>query len=303
MILKINPKQSISQIMHSLSSGDTLLLEDGIYKEKIEIWKNDITLIAEHPLKAIISNKDYAHKIMEDNNECNTFRTYTLYVGGNNVKLKNLVIQNEATPSYIYGQAVALHVEGDHFTCEGCQLQSAQDTLFTGPMPSDLIERYRGFYPPEKLNGLPSKQIYRHCTILGDVDFIFGCATALFEECEICSISRNSLTPSYVCAPAHAKETPFGYLFYKCKFLGTEPAYLARPWRDYGCAAFIDCFLGNHILSEGYNKWNNTNRDKTARFFEYTSTSDLTGRVPWAKLLNRIDATNYVVEFKKYLSD
>ena len=67
MILKINPKQSISQIMHSLSSGDTLLLEDGIYKEKIEIWKNDITLIAEHPLKAIISNKDYAHKIMEDN--------------------------------------------------------------------------------------------------------------------------------------------------------------------------------------------------------------------------------------------
>ena len=248
-------------------------------------------------------NKDYAHKIMEDNNECNTFRTYTLYVGGNNVKLKNLVIQNEATPSYIYGQAVALHVEGDHFTCEGCQLQSAQDTLFTGPMPSDLIERYRGFYPPEKLKGIPSKQIYRHCTILGDVDFIFGCATALFEECEICSISRNSLTPSYVCAPAHAKETPFGYLFYKCKFIGTEPAYLARPWRDYGCAAFIDCFLGNHILSEGYNKWNNTNRDKTARFFEYTSTSDLTGRVPWAKLLNRIDATNYVVEFKKYLSD
>lgn len=78
---------------------------------------------------------------------------------------------------------------------------------------------------------------------------------------------------------------------------------MARPWRDYGCAAFIDCFLGNHILSEGYNKWNNTNRDKTARFFEYTSTSDLTGRVPWAKLLNRIDATNYVVEFKKYLSD
>ena len=40
MILKINPKQSISQIMHSLSSGDTLLLEDGIYKEKIEIWKS-----------------------------------------------------------------------------------------------------------------------------------------------------------------------------------------------------------------------------------------------------------------------
>ena len=50
MILKINPKQSISQIMHSLSSGDTLLLEDGIYMEKIEIWNHDITLIAEHPL-------------------------------------------------------------------------------------------------------------------------------------------------------------------------------------------------------------------------------------------------------------
>ena len=60
MILKINPKQSISQIMHSLSSGDTLLLEDGIYKEKMEMWKDDITLIDEHPVKASLGSVDYA---------------------------------------------------------------------------------------------------------------------------------------------------------------------------------------------------------------------------------------------------
>lgn len=303
MIIKMNATQKISNILKELSPGDTLILEDGIYQEKVEIWTKDITICSEHFQKAIITNKDYSHKIMEDNNECNTFRTYTLYIGADHVLLKDLVIQNEAVPSSVYGQAVALHVDGTNFSCENCLIQSAQDTLFTGPMPADLIQRYQGFYPPEKLRGIDSRQTYKNCTILGDVDFIFGCAIALFEECNIQSIKRNNQNPSYICAPAHAKDSPFGYLFYKCKFTGTEPAFLARPWRDYGCAAFICCELGPHIVKEGYNKWNNTNRDKTARFYEFTPTSDLSYRVPWLHLLNRIDATKYVVEFKKYLSD
>lgn len=303
MILKINANQRISHALKQLSSGDTLILEDGIYREKIEIWLPNIKICSEHPQKAILTNKDYFHKIMDDNNECNTFRTYTLYIGADHVHLKDLVIQNEAVPSSIYGQAVALHVDGDGFLCENCKIQSAQDTLFTGPMPFDLIQRYQGFLPPEKLKGTSSKQIYRNCTILGDVDFIFGCATALFEECTIQSVLRNSRHPSYICAPAHPRELPFGYLFYKCSFVGDEPAFLARPWRDYGCVAFIDCNLGSYIVPEGYNKWNNTNRDKTARFYEFTTSSDISHRVQWAHILHEAEATKYVVEFMNFLSD
>ncbi|MDE7263528.1 MAG: hypothetical protein K2N64_02560 [Anaeroplasmataceae bacterium] len=303
MIIEISPDQSITEAIKQLNPKDVLVLNDGIYNEKVEIWNSNITIKAKNYLKAKIIHKDYYHKIMPDNNECNTFRTYTLYVGGDYVKLEGLDIQNEAVPSCIYGQAVALHVDGNHFLCEQCRIASAQDSLFTGPMPSDLLLRYEGFYPPEKRKGTPSKQIYRQCTIIGDVDFIFGCATAFFDQCKIISLDRGSTNPTYVCAPAHSKELSFGYLFYKCSFQGNEPAYLARPWRDYGCVAFIECKLDEHILPEGYNKWDNTHRDKTARFYEYSTEIDTSRRVSWAHLLSSADATKYLNKFLSFLEE
>ncbi|MDE6047212.1 MAG: hypothetical protein K2F56_01135 [Anaeroplasmataceae bacterium] len=301
MVIELNHLQSINNALAQMSSGDVLILNDGIYQEKVEIWLNNIVIRAKHPGQAILSNKDYYHKIMPDGNECNTFHTYTLYIGGDHITLEGLIIQNEAMPSEIYGQAVALHVDGNHFLCENCIITSAQDTLFTGPLPQDLCKRYASFYPPEKLKGLPSKQIYKHCTIKGDVDFIFGCATALFEECTILTLDSKKSTPSFVCAPAHPKELPYGYLFYHCEFIGNDKTYLARPWRDYGCASFIDCKLGNHILPEGFNKWNDTNRDKTARFYEHTKGIDMKDRVPWSHQLTSLEAENYIKNFYAYL--
>ncbi len=301
MNYEITNKEKITEFVKNMHSGDTLILEDGIYQEKIEIWNSGITIKAKNPCKAILSNKDYYHKIMPNHNECNTFNTFTLYIGGDDVVLENLIIQNEAVPSNIYGQAVALHVDGNNFTCRNCQILSAQDTLFTGPMPRDLIERYQGFYPSKRLSGLPSIQYYENCTIAGDVDFIFGSATALFKNCDIISIERQANTPTYVCAPSHPKELPFGYLFYKCNFKGTSGlAYLGRPWRDYGCAAFILCNLGQHIHPLGFNKWNNTNRDKTARFYEYSLNVDLSQRESWSIQLSKDEATEYVANFLSF---
>ncbi|MDE5715613.1 MAG: hypothetical protein K2I42_05720 [Anaeroplasmataceae bacterium] len=298
----INPHFSINQSLKKMKSGDVLILEDGVYHEKVEIWIPNIKIKSKHPLKAIISNKDYYHKIMEDYNECNTFNTFTVYVGSDYVMLENIIIENKATPSEIYGQAVALHVDGTYFTCYKCIIKSAQDTLFTGPMPKDLLKRYEGFYSVNRLKGNPSKQIYSYCTIEGDVDFIFGSATALFKNCKIISLDRKNLDATYIAAPAHPKELPYGYLFHQCEFKGKNtPAYLARPWRDYGCAAFIDCCMGTHILSIGYNKWNNTDRDKTARFYEYTKNIDLSSRAPWAHILSKEDSEEYLASFLKFI--
>ncbi|MCM1130501.1 MAG: pectinesterase family protein [Roseburia sp.] len=301
MLMEITHLQSINDAISQMSPGDILVLNDGIYHEKVEIWLDNITIRAKNIGKAIITNKDYYHKIMPDKNECNTFHTYTVYVGGNHIHLEGLLLQNEAIPSNVYGQAVALHVDGNHFQCEHCIIESAQDTLFTGPLPEDLCKRYASFYPPEKLKGISSKQIYKHCTIKGDVDFIFGCATALFEECTIITIDSNRTTPSFVCAPAHPKELPFGYLFYHCQFKGKEKAFLARPWRDYGCAAFIECELGDHILPKGYDKWNDTHRDQTARFYEYTKNKDVSQRVSWSHQLSSVEAKTYIINFKTFL--
>lgn len=304
MNIYVKKDKSINQILKTVNPGDILILEDGIYKEKIEVWVPNITIKAQNKHKAIISNNDYYHKIMPNNNECNTFNTFSLYIGADNITLENLIIENTSTPSYIYGQAVALHVDGNKFKCYDCIIRSAQDTLFTGPMPKDLLVRYEGFYPPQRLKGLPSIQEYYNCQIIGDVDFIFGCATALFENCDIITLTTNK-DNLYICAPAHPKELEYGYLFYKCNIrsLGDSTSFLGRPWRDYGCAAFIECIMDEKsIIDKGFNKWDNTNRDKTARFYEYSEGINLKNREKWIKLLEKSEAEAYIDEFKLYIS-
>lgn len=304
----IDNSSSINEALKKCNSNDTLFLKNGIYKEKVEIYNNDISIIGESKDGVIISNNDFYHKIMPDYNECNTFRTYTLYVGGNNIEIKNLTIENSSIPSVKYGQAVALHVDGDNFKGNDLIIKSAQDTLFTGPMPSDLIKRYKGFHPDSHLKGNPSKQIYNNCLIIGDVDFIFGCATALFYKCEIHSLNNSSNrfeSNGYCSAPSHSLDTKFGYLFYKCNFTcdeNTHNVYLARPWRDYGNAAFIDSIYDKHIVPEGFNKWNETNRDRTARFYEYSNRYDLSRRVKWANILDDKEKESFLNEYFSFIN-
>ena len=87
-------------------------------------------------------------------------------------------------------------------------------------------------------------------------------------------LAGGSAAPTQAAAaPSHAPEQREGFLFRRCRFTaeeGVAPAsiWLARPWRDYGLAVFEDCVYGPHIHPLGFDKWNDTHRDETARFFE-----------------------------------
>ena len=296
----VDTNMSINDVINNAKSGETIYIKKGIYKEKVVINKDNIKIIGENPDETIITNDDYFHKILDDGNEANTFRTYTCLVLGNNVSISNLTIQNTSLPSSKYGQAVALHVCGNNFICEKVSLKSAQDTLFTGPLQEDLIKRYTGFLLKEQLKPEFTTQIYKNCKIYGDTDFIFGSAQAFFYKCDIISIGKG-----FLAAPAHSKEMKYGYLFYKCNLISSGDAkgtYFARPWRDYGCAAFIDCKVGNHIDPRGFNKWDNTNRDKTARFYEYSPNVDVSKREKWVNELTEIEAKNYLDNYMNYIN-
>lgn len=126
------------------------------------------------------------------------------------------------------------------------------------------------------------RQAYRSCLIAGSVDFIFGCGTAEFENCDIRSVYDEGRT-GFVAAPAHEQRRQQGFCFRNCRFTAedaVEPGsvYLARPWRDHGIAAFENCTYGPHIAPLGFDKWNDTDRDKTARFSE---TPEIAGRAVW----------------------
>ena len=282
-VLHLKPSDDVRNILNGVSEPTTIYLESGIYRQKLEIAADDVTLIGENRETTIITYDDYAKKIHDDGKEFNTFRTYTLCVTGERVKLSNLTVENSNTDPRTAGQCVALSVNCKNFYAENVDLKSMQDTLFMYPFPDDLVARYSGV--PEG-NGyyygfVPQRQLYaeghalhlfKNCRIYGTVDFIFGGSEAYFKDCEIISVA-DSRNFGFLAAPSHPLAEKYGFNFIDCDLKAQGAAdgtvYLARPWRDFGKCTFINCRADKHIKPELFDKWNDTYRDKTARFAYY----------------------------------
>ena len=277
------PEADLQTLFDRAEEGSLICLAPGTYRQKVVIRTPNLTVTGAGAEETVIVYDDYALKKDERGRDYVTFRTYTLAVCAGGVTMKDLAIVNDALHPEIKGQEVALTVYADNFRMEDCRLTSTQDTLFLGPLPPDLIERYDGFLADELRLGGKMRQEFTNCLIEGTVDFIFGCGDALFENCEIRSLC-DARDLGFVAAPAHSLEQTRGLHFQGCRFTceaGVTPGsiYLARPWRDHGLAVFEDCTYGSHIHPEGFDKWNDTRRDLTARFYEYPL---LPGRVRWA---------------------
>ena len=282
----IDPHDDLQAALDRARPGETIQLAEGDYRAKAAVFTPDLTLIGAGADRTRILWDDYAKKLDEKGVEYNTFRTWTLAVCADGVTMRDLAVVNDSLHPEAKGQEVALTVYGDGFTMERCRLTSTQDTLFLGPLPPDLIERYDGFLPPHLRRDKPCRQRFTDCLIEGTVDFIFGCGEAVFDNCEIRSLA-DARGIGYAAAPAHSPEQAEGFRFLNCRFTAAEGVapgsiYLARPWRDYGLCVFQNCTYGDHISPLGFDKWNDTHRDRTARFYEHPP---VPGRVDWTKRL------------------
>lgn len=302
--VNVSPQDKLSDVLASVKPNTRILLSEGTYREKIEISVPGIEIIGAGADKTVLVWDDYAKRLDSKGMEYITFRTYTAAVLAPDVKMKNLTIENDSLKPEEKGQEVALTVYADGFIAENCRFVSTQDTVFCGPLPPDLIERYDGFLKDELRRGSFQRHIFRNCFIAGNVDFIFGCADALFEGCEIRSVF-DVRGHGYVAAPSHALSQEIGFVFSSCDFtcddkVADKSIFLARPWRDYGKASFIDCHYGRHIAPQGFDKWNDTERDKTARFAEcgkdYDSAS--TDRVVWSKSITEAEKNRLLDYFR-----
>ena len=283
----LTPEDDLQKALDSAPKDAFVHLAAGIYRQKLVIRTPGLTIVGQGAENTILIFDDYAQKLDEQGREYITFRTYTLAVCADGVRMEQLSIVNDARSPEKKGQEVALTVYGDNFQMERCRLTSTQDTLFLGPLPPDLIDRYDGFLMDELRQNRPLRQTFRNCLIEDTVDFIFGCGNALFENCEIRSLT-DARDIGYIAAPAHSRSQTEGFLFQSCRLTceeGVTPGsiYIARPWRDYGLPTFRDCAMDRHIAPAGFDKWNDTHRDQTARFYESPA---VPGRVPW---INRED--------------
>ena len=260
-----------------------IFVKKGIYKEKLVIpqWLTNIEICGEDRDNTIITWDDHANIFLPAIGKgMGTFRTYTLKIQGSRITLKNITIENNSAR---LGQAVALHTEGDCLTFINCRFLGHQDTIYTG--------------------NARSRQYFKNCYIEGTTDFIFGPATAWFEQCDIfCKAD------SYITAASTPQDVPFGYIFNNCRITADQQVskvYLGRPWRDYGYTLFMNCELPRQIRPEGWHHWQKE-RENTARYMEYNNRGEGANtkeRATWTRQLTKQEALQITLKKVFALND
>lgn len=267
---------SIQEAVDSITSvPETIFIKNGIYRERVEITKDYITLIGENADGTVITNNYSAFMKMNDGSKRGTFRSYTFLINANHFNAYNITFENSAGFGKEAGQAIAVYAEGDDLVFKNCHMLGHQDTLFTGPLP--IKEKLPGGFtgPTEFSPRTLGHQLYEDCFISGEIDFIFGSAICYFKNCELFALNQNAAINSYYTAPSTYKGQRFGYVFDKCSFTGNCPprtTMISRPWRIYAKVVLIHCNLSEQICEKGYDDWNKPESHETCYYAEYECT-------------------------------
>ncbi|MEY2917735.1 MAG: hypothetical protein RIS73_1449 [Bacteroidota bacterium] len=248
----------------------TLYIKNGVYNEKLELSENntDVTFIGENVDSTIIIFNDYSGK-----GKHNTFTSYTAKISGNRFLAENITFANNAGA---VGQALALYVDADKAVFKNCKFLGNQDTIFTG--------------------GENARQLFVNCYIEGTTDFIFGPATAVFQNCTIRAKSN-----SYITATSTTAGKMYGYVFLDCTVIADSAVtklHLGRPWRANAKTVFIRCSLPKAIAPQGWDNWSNPENEKTVYYAEYKSTGEGAStkqRAKWSKQLNEKEIKTYTL--------
>lgn len=251
-----------------------IFVKNGVYVEKVEVysWNTRIKLTGESKEKTIITYGDYFNKINLGRNS--TFHTYTLMVRGNDFSAQNMTIINSAGA---VGQAVALHIEADRASINNVAIKGHQDSLY--------------------LAGEGFRSYFKDSYIEGTTDFIFGEGTAMFEDCEI-----KSLSNSFITAASTPVDQAFGLVFNRVKLTASadvDKVYLGRPWRHHAKTVFINSDLGQHIAPEGWQNWGDISKKETVFYAEFNNSgqgANMSKRVPWVHQLSQVEAQNYSIK-------
>lgn len=279
-------QEAINKVRDHAEKRVKITIKPGIYIEKLVIptFKRNITLKGLDREKTIISYNDYSGKPFRGidvtgNAKFSTYTSYTLLIQANDCSIENLTIENS---SGRVGQAVALHTEGDRIAIKNCKILGNQDTLYIAKAGT--------------------RNYFEDCFINGTTDFIFGAATAYFQNCTL-----ESLSNSYITAASTTQQDQYGFVFVNCKLIAKDHSvnkvFLGRPWRPYAKTVFINTEMGAHIVAEGWNPWkgdkNFPEKEKTTFYAEYGSSGegaqDLSRRVSWSHQLKKLKLKEYTL--------
>lgn len=191
------------------------------------------------------------------------------------------------TAGAIKHQAVAVRNGADMSTFYRCSFEGYQDTLYTHSL----------------------RQFYRECDIYGTVDFIFGNAAVVLQNCNI--YPRLPMSGQFNAITAQGRIDPnqnTGTSIHNCTIRAADDlassntntqTYLGRPWKEYSRTVFMQSFMDSLINPAGWREWDGSFALSTLYYAEYNNTgpgSDTAARVTWPGchvIKSTTDAVNF----------
>jgi pectin methylesterase-like acyl-CoA thioesterase len=278
----------------------TIYIKDGIYREKVTVptTKPFLQFVGQSVANTILTWNDDNTTPNGMGGTVGTGGSGSIVVLATDFSALNMTFVN----SYGDGsQAVAVSLYADRAAFKNCRFLGNQDTLLT-----------------YESGGAVSRHYFRDCYIDGNVDFIFGNAIAIFDNCTIYAKTRvvNAAT-SYITAANTPATQTYGYLFRNAKIPsnnGTTLYYLGRPWQNstgFTTAAgtlannkviFSKTKIGvNEIQPAGWVVWDAgtdvtkiTNGEYKTTYFNGNSVN-VSQRVSWSKQLPPADTVQYTL--------
>ncbi|XP_071689856.1 probable pectinesterase/pectinesterase inhibitor 7 [Rutidosis leptorrhynchoides] len=248
----------------------------GVYEEYVNIPKNKyyLMIIGDGINQTVITGN---HSIVDG---WTTFNSATFIVTAPNFVAVNITIRN--TAGSIKHQAVALRNGADLSTFYSCSFEGYQDTLYTHSL----------------------RQFYRECDIYGTVDFIFGNAAVVFQNCNL--YPRLPMSGQFNAITAQGRTDPgqnTGTSIQNCNIraaedLGSTKTYLGRPWKEYSRTVYMKTYMDTLIDGAGWREWSGDFALNTSYYAEFNNSgpgSDTTRRVTWSgfHIINATDAVNF----------
>lgn len=241
--------RTIGEAIAAIGSGNSqrkvILIREGSYEERLDIYTPYLSLIGEDSTKTIIHN--YPGNFLPSGERGGTMgdraamRIRSDAVG---FSAENLTIQNDweykGDGTISNESADVIHSEAEGAMYVNVRFLGYQDTICANK----------------------NHQYYYKCYIAGNVDFIYGnSGMALFNDCDIVFRYNANKNSGYVTAMKNDLTTSYGALFNECRITGEKGCsgtsyYLGRPWGEEAATTFIDCYMSSVINRNiGWTTW------------------------------------------------
>ncbi|CAI9770322.1 unnamed protein product [Fraxinus pennsylvanica] len=264
----INEAMAALARMHTNQPERTVVyVKSGVYHEKVDVGRDlkNVMFVGDGIDKTIVTG----NQNVQDGSS--TLSSATFVISGDGFWARDMTFENTAGPQK--HQAVALMVASDLSVFYRCSFKGYQDTL--------LVHSLR--------------QFYRDCQIYGTIDFIFGDAATVLQNCDI--FVRRPMDHQSNMITAQGRDDPNENTGISILNSRVAPAsdfravkgrfknYLGRPWKKYSRAVFLKTDLDGLIDRKGWKEWTGDFALSTLYYAEYMNTgigASTENRVKWS---------------------